>query len=219
VPLLQEIGPTRFALSIQLAASVLLAVVLDRLLQRPALRGIRGPAALVGLSLLALIPLLPNGFMPSAPVRVPGYFSGSAVTEIPQGSVVLPYPYPYYLANDSMLWQAASGMRFRTPGGEVYVPKPSGRSTNYPRGNLPQKLWGVLVYGGPAGQWRAPSPAQRVGLVSDLRGYVASHSVDAMVILASGAQGRWVAALAASAFGAPTSVHGDVSVWVKPVPS
>ena len=86
VPLLQEIGPTRFALAIQLAASVLLALVLDRVLQRPALTGIRRPAALVALSLVVLVPLLPNGFIQSVPVQVPGYFSSSAVTEIPQGS-------------------------------------------------------------------------------------------------------------------------------------
>jgi hypothetical protein len=223
VPLLQEVGPTRFALAIQLAASVLLALVLDRLLDRPALHGIRRPAALVGLSLVVLVPLLPEGLLHSVRVRIPGYFASNAVTEIPRGSTVLPFPYPYYTGNAAMLWQTASDMRFRIPGGEVYVPKASGRSTNYPRGNLPQKLWAVLVERGPGAlfapglrHWHAPSAAQRAGLVADLRRYVASHSFDAMVIRANGAQGRWVAALAASAFGAPTSVHGNVSVWLKP---
>ena len=226
VPLLQEVGPTRFALAIQLAASVLLALVLDRLLQRPALDGIRRPAALVGLSLLAFVPLLPTGFIHSVPVGVPGYFSSSAVTEIPDGSLVLPYPYPYYTANVPMLWQTASNMRFRLPGGEVYVPSPSHRSTNYPHGDLPLKLWAVLIPGGPgargrqgAQRWHAPSAARRARLVLDLQSYVASHSVAAMVVLASGAQGRWIMALTASAFGAPTNIHGDVSVWLKPVRS
>jgi hypothetical protein len=223
VPLLQEVGPTRFALALQLAAAVLVALALDRLLQRPALNGIRRPIALVGVSLVVLVPLAPNGFVQSVPVRVPGYFSSSAVTEIPNGSTVLPYPYPYYTSNVSMLWQIASHMRFRIPGGEVYVPSPSRASTNYPHGDLPPKVWAVLVKRGSAGQsgrqWHAPSAAQRAGLVSDLRRYIASHSVDAVVVLASGAQGRWVAALMASAFGVPTSIHGGVSVWLKPVPS
>jgi hypothetical protein len=223
VPLLQEIGPTRFALAIQLAASVLLALVLDRLLQRPAVKGMRRPAVMVGLSLFVLVPLLPNGFIHSVPVRAPGYFSSGVSSEIRDGSIVLPYPYPYYSANVPMLWQTASDMRFRIPGGEVYVPAPSGRSTNYPHGDLPRKLWAVLIDRRSRRQgahhWRAPSAPQRAILVSELRRYVASHSLDAMVVAARGAQGRWIAALTATAFGAPTSVHGAVSVWVKPVPS
>jgi hypothetical protein len=227
VPLLQEIGPTRFALSIQMSAAVLLALVLDRLVQRPAMRGIRGHAALAGLSLLVLVPLLPNGFIHSVRAQVPGYFSSSAVAEIPNGSIVLPYPYPYYTANDPMLWQTASDMRFRIKGGEVYVPGPNHHSTNYPKGDLPPELWAVLAKRGPGAptprqelrHWHTPSPAQRARLVADLRGYVASHSVGAMVVAGRGAQARWVAALTASAFGAPTTTHGAVSVWIKPVPS
>ena len=226
VPLLQEVGPTRFALPIQLVASVLLALVVDQLLRRPALDGVRRPAALLGLSLLVLVPLVPNGLMHSTRVEVPGYFSSNAVTEIPDGSIVLPYPYPYYTANDPMLWQTASHMRFRILGGEVYVPSPSHRSTNYPHGDLPPELWSVLVAGGPGEpgsqvvtSWRAPSSPQRARLVSDLRRYVASHPIDAMLVDASGTQGRWVAALTTSAFGAPSRVHGHVSLWLKPVAS
>lgn len=223
VPLLQEVGPTRFALAIQLAAAVLLALALDRLLQRRALKGIRRPIALVGLSLLVLVPLMPNGLVSSVRVQVPAYFSSSAVTEIPNGSIVLPYPYPYYTGNAPMLWQTASRMRFRILGGEVYVPSPSRASTNYPHGDLPPKVWAVLINRGRGGRnarpWHAPSAAQRVGLVADLRRYVASHSVDVIVVRSSGAQGRWIAAFAAAAFGAPTSIHRDVSVWLKPVPS
>jgi hypothetical protein len=225
VPLLQEIGPTRFALSIDLAAAVLLAVALDHLLQRPGLVGIRRPVTLVGLTLLVLVPLLPSGFLPSVGVGVPSYFTSSAAAQIPDGSVVLTYPYPFYTANGPMLWQAVSDMRFRVEGGEVYAPKPTGRSINYPRGDLSPQLWSVFVKHGfqaPKQQiplhWNTPSAAQRARLVSDLRGYVASHPVDAVAVFASGAQGRWVAGLTASAFGAPTSVHGTVSVWIRPVP-
>jgi hypothetical protein len=218
VPLLQEVGPTRFALAIQLAAAVLLALGLDRLLARA---GRRTPAraGALALSLALLVPLLPNGFLPSVRVAVPHYFSSSAVAEIPQAAVVLPYPYPYYGGNDAMLWQTASGMRFRIPGGEVYVPSASGRSTNYPHSGLPDRLWGVLTRAGHKNRhhrhWHAPSASERRRLVSDLRRYVAAHPVAAVVVRTTGAQGRWVAALATSAFGAP-SVHGNVAVWLDP---
>jgi hypothetical protein len=226
VPLLQEIGPTRFSLPIQLVAAVLLALVLDQLFRRPALGGLRRPAALVGVSLLVLVPLLPGSLPPSSPVRVPGYFSSHAVTEIPDGANVLTYPYPYYTANDPMLWQTASHMRFRILGGEVYVPAPTGESTNYPHGDLPTRLWAKLIAGGPPehghpGSHRrhSPSSRHRARLVSDLRSYVASHPVDAMLVDARGARGRWVTALATSAFGAPSRVHGRLALWLTPKPS
>jgi hypothetical protein len=220
LPMLQEIGPTRFALAIQLAASVLLALVLDQVIQRLALTTVPRTAVVAALSLVVLVPLLPNGLIPSAPVQTPTYFAGNAVDEIPEGATMLPYPYPFYSNNASMLWQTASGLRFRMPGGEIYVPGPSRLSVNYPRGALPTALWAVLVEGGPTRKhWHRPSAGQRAGLVSALRTYVAAHSIDAMVVSANGAQGHWVAALARSAFGPSTSVHGDLSVWIKPVPS
>jgi hypothetical protein len=221
MPMLQEIGPTRFALGIQLAASVLLPVVLDHLLQRFPLTGLRRSAAVTALALVLLGPLLPNGLIRSVPVHTPNYFASGAVDEIPAGATVLAYPYSYYSTNAAMVWQIASDMRFRMPGGEVYVPGPSHRSVNYPRGDLPPALWAVLVQGGPppAKDWHEPSAAQRRILVSNLRTYVASHPIDAMVVSADGTQGRWVAALTSSAFGAPTTVRGGLSVWIKPVSS
>jgi hypothetical protein len=214
VPVLQEVGPSRFALAIPLAASLLLTLVLDRVLQRPGLKGIRGPAALAGLSLLVLLPLLPSSPNPSAPVRIPDYFSSSAVTEIPNGSTVLAYPYPCASRNRAMLWQTASHMRFRIIGAGVYVPAPSRHSTDCPHGDLSMNVLSVLIERRP---WHVPSASQRSGLVRNLQGYVDSHSVDAIVVRTSGAQGQWISALMASAFGGPTSIHGDVSVWLKPV--
>jgi hypothetical protein len=174
---------------------------------------------MTALSLVLLVPLLPDNFVQSVPVRTSNYFASSAVKEIPAGATVLPYPYPYYSTNVAMLWQMASDMRFRMPGGEVYVPGPSGRSTNYPRADLPPSLWAVLIQGGPrrAKHWVAPAPARRGGLVAALRTYAVSHRMDAVVVSATGAQGRWMTALTRSAFGAPTTVHGDISVWIKPV--
>ena len=217
LPALQEIGPTRFALPIQLAAAVLLALVLDHGLRRFALTGLRRAAAVTALSLVALIPLLPNGAIGSFPLPPASYFASSAVKEIPAGATVLTYPYPSYSTNVAMMWQIYSDMQFRMPGGEVYVPGPNGRSKNYPQGDLPSSLWAVLVQGGSprTKHWVAPTPAQRGGLVSALRRYVAAHRIDAMVVSSTGTQGRWVAALTRSALGAPTSTHGDIVVWIR----
>ena len=218
LPMLQEIGPTRFALAIQLVASVLLALILDRLIERFPMTGVRRYAALTGLTLVVLVPLLPRGLIHSTPAPTPAYFASDAVDEIPDASTVLAYPYPFYSSNVAMLWQTSSDMRFRMLGGEIYVPGPTGLSVNYPHGGLPQPLWAVLVTGGPkrSTHWKAPSSAQRAALTSDLRTYVTAHRVGSIVVSTDGAQGRWVSALASSAFGAPTAVHGAISVWLQP---
>jgi hypothetical protein len=224
VPLLQEVGPTRFALAIQLAAAVLLALVLDRVLTRSHLKGLRRPSAAAGLAVVVLVPLLPNGFIHSTRVEIPRYFAHHGVTEIPKGSNVLTFPYPYYTANDPMLWQLASHMRFRIMGGEVYVPSwPTRSSTNYPEGGLPADLWSELVQGQPFfpghhgnPRWTAPSEAERVSLVTDLQRYVGSRQVGAVVVQAGGRQGHWVDALMTSAFGPASTVRGEVSVWLAP---
>lgn len=217
LPALQEIGPTRFALPIQMAAAVLLALALDHGLRRSALAGIRRTAAVTALSLVAFVPLLPSGLDTSVPYTPSRYFASRAVEEIPAGATVLPYPYASYSSNVAMVWQLESRMRFRMPGGEVYVPGPTGSSANYPQGGLPPALWAVLIQGGPqlTDPWVPPTPAQRGGLVSALRTYVAAHRIDAMVVSSIGRQGRWVAALSRSAFGAPTSTHGDIVVWTQ----
>ena len=197
LPGLQEIGPTRFALLIQLAAAVILALVLDHGLQRSSLTGIRRPAAVTALSLVALIPLLPYSPVTSVALPRSSYFAGSAVEEIPAGATVLPYPYASYSTNVAMTWQIDSDMRFRMPGGEVYVPGPTGRSTDYTQGDLPTSLWDVLIQGGPerTEHWVPPPPAQRRRLVSTLRTYVTDHHIDAMVVSSAGLQGRWVRSL------------------------
>ena len=215
VPALQEIGPTRFALPIQLVAAVLLALVVDLGLRRSRLTGARRALAVTAVSLVALVPLLPNGAATSVPVPTSSYFAGRGVEEIPPGGTVLTYPYPSYSGNLAMIWQIESGLRFRLTGGEIYVPGPDGTSKNYPHGDLPQSLWSVLIEGGPrrSTHWTPPTPAPRPRLVSALRTYVATHSIDAVVVSSTGRQGRWVSDLTRSALGAPTSRHGDLSTW------
>ncbi len=218
LPAVQEIGPTRFALPIQLAAAVLLALVLDRGLERLRVTHLPRPGrllAVAAVALVALVPLLPNGPVASAALPRPGPLVGEAAEAVPAGATVLPYPYPSYATNVAMLWQIDSGMRFTMPGGEVYVPGDEGRSTNYPRSGLPPGLWSVLVPARPPYPWRwhSPGPARRRHLVAVLRTYVATHHVDAMVVSTTGAQGRWVAALARSALGRPSRVQGGTASW------
>ena len=137
----------------------------------------------------------------------------------PGRSDLLPYPFPFYSTNVAMVWQMASDMRFRMPGGEIYVPGPSGRSTELLRADLPPSLWAVLVQGGPQRGQALGSHQHRhdAEVSSQPCAPTPRPRMDAVVVSATGAQGRWMTALTRSAFGAPTTVHGDISVWVKPV--
>ncbi|WP_460819611.1 hypothetical protein [Nocardioides korecus] len=218
VPALQEIGPTRFALPIQLVAAVLLALVVDLGLRRSRLTGARRTLAVTAVALVALVPLLPNGPATSVPVPTSAYFAGRGVQEIPAGATVLTYPYPSYSGNIAMIWQIESDLRFRLTGGEIYVPGPDGTSKNYPHGDLPRSLWDVLVEGGPqrSTHWSPPTSAPRRRLATALRAYVATHHIDAMVVSPTGRQGRWVATLTRAALGPPTTDREGYLVWRLP---
>ncbi|MCW2866180.1 MAG: hypothetical protein JWR20_368 [Marmoricola sp.] len=218
LPALQEIGPTRFALPIQVAASVLLALAIDRGVRRFSLTGVRRAAAVSAVALVTLVPLLPNGLVQSFSLPSASYAAGRAVQSVPAGATTLTYPYPYYSSNVAMTWQLTNDMRFRMPGGEVYVPGPDGHSTNYPHGGLPYALWSVLVQGGPRREvdWTPPSPAPRPHLVHSLRTYLATHHLDAVVVASTGTQGRWVTRLTRAALGAPTTHREGYLIWRLP---
>jgi len=72
-----------------------------------------------------LIPLVPQMPLREQAANVPAYFTSASVRAIPEGSVVLPYPYDIGAVNYGMLWQAVSGFRFKIVGGEASKPPPS----------------------------------------------------------------------------------------------
>ncbi len=111
IPLLQDVLANRLMVFVYLALAVILAAALDRL-WRTRLRLVWTPAVAV----LALVPLIPAP-IPAIPVSTPAYFTSSAVSEIPVGTVVLAVPCPGPYDVDGILWQMAAGMRFKLVGG------------------------------------------------------------------------------------------------------
>jgi hypothetical protein len=118
-------------LFVVLFASVALAVVLDevrygRRIQPPRYadrKGVRiASAALVAIT--ALVLLLPNIPYPAGAVNTPSFFTSADIKSVPSGSVALLYPFPEVGVDDDFpqLWQASTGMRFKTPGGYFVVP-------------------------------------------------------------------------------------------------
>lgn len=124
LPVLNNVIIRRLMLYTFLFVAVLLAVFLDRLRDEARVRRLVG----YGATALALLPLLPqSSYYAAVPRPVPTFFSSPSVNRIPDGSVALVAPFAarqqvYGGATIAMLWQAASGMRFRMPEGYIYVP-------------------------------------------------------------------------------------------------
>ncbi len=140
LPLLESVTPTRLALFTSLFAGALLAIGLDRLHAR---LGVGALSRLLptGLALLALLPLAPQFAWDYYDTKVPAYYRSAAVARIPEGSVALMVPFPNRVDSRPELWQATTGMRFKSPGGYVLTPGSNGRPTF---GGVPSPLSGAL---------------------------------------------------------------------------
>ena len=127
LPLLQDMSAVRLSLYVVLAASLLLAVGLDRmhadgLLERR--RWLTG--VLAGLVVLSLLPDWPYDYDRA---NTPAYFTSSEVTRIPRDTVALTYPVPRFPSSEPMQWQALAGYRYRSVGGYLITPDERGRGT------------------------------------------------------------------------------------------
>jgi hypothetical protein len=119
--------PVRFAVLADLAVTVTVAIAFDALISwlgrrhgSWSLKAVVPVPALLSAAVLA--PLLPSAPVVSAAVGLPSYFSSPAVKRIAAGATVLAYPYPESGDNQAMVWQFASGFRFRIIGGYVLTP-------------------------------------------------------------------------------------------------
>jgi hypothetical protein len=128
LPLFGHLLPSRLAVFTDLGVAVLLAYGIGHR-ARPATSRQRTVATIA--CVVVVGSLLPSATLLgrlSAPVRVPSYFTTSAVERIPEGSVALVAPWTTDARNDEPeVWQAMSGFRFRMPSGYVYLPGDDGR--------------------------------------------------------------------------------------------
>lgn len=207
LPVLQDLESARLSLFVQFAAAVLLGLGLDHFR-----RHLRAPAV-AGLALVALIPLTPRLPISSAPTQVPAFFTSSQVRALPQGTLALTYPYDVPpVVNDPMLWQVASGMRFRIFGGEAFVPGPDGRSTTRPLDPLPPELRRLFIQGP---RWPLALGPRRIATeISALREFCLLHHVGAILVRPTTPQGQAVTSIVTTALGSPPQTLGGMNVWL-----
>jgi hypothetical protein len=136
LPLFENYLPARLMLFFYLFAGIALAFFVSHSRHQFSGWKLRAAWAWVAVSLLVLLPAVP---WPATTNPIPPFFSGSSVDRIPAGSVALVAPFStapgFQLgpgqdsATNPMLWQVASGMRFRMPEGWVIVRDVDGNPT------------------------------------------------------------------------------------------
>ena len=126
LPLLENLIPSRFALQVALFAAIVGALLLDRFHERLLDGGWRPwmPSAIPMLiAAVALVALLPTGLLGGvAPDVTPAGFDHVA-SKVPENSVAVVFPFASGTDPEPIMWQADADMRFRMPGGSLFVPQ------------------------------------------------------------------------------------------------
>jgi hypothetical protein len=213
VPILDNTIAARYSLYVLLGAAVIFAVTIearhDRRPRTPAAGAARGVLACLGLTCLALPPLVPAWPYWTRIAQVPRYFAAAQVTAIPEGGVAVLYPFPSSGDAIPMLWQVAAGMRFKSPGGRFVVPAPGSVGTPASsQTSLTGQAFGRLA----AGQMPAMTPALRAALRDQLR----SWHVRAVLVQRAGRRPGLVLPFFEWLLGRPPDTSsGGISAWYQ----
>jgi len=204
LPVLDNVLPTRLMVAGYLALAVMLAVFVDRVLETPLRLRLAGMAA----AAVALVPLIPSLPVSSAQYAVPAFFTdGSAGRLSPTGSVLItPYGGTTIADYAPQVWQALSGMAFKTQLGMVFTPGPGGHEWSADMDALGTELHDL-------GDLDQPAPASlsasvRATYLGDLR----AHDVTTVIAGPSPGQAQ-VVQLITELLGRPGTSSGGVVVW------
>ncbi len=176
--------------------------------QRPWMR----PVVVAVVGLAVLVPLLPHLPLRIVDVDTPGFFASKAVTELPAGAVALTLPFDTAPQNGPMMWQEASGMRFRILGGDAFVRMPNGRSTWHWQPAGPKVLAAVLKAG------RYPysrPPPTGANAVSAIRQLFSRYPISVVLVDRATRDGSAFAGLVGRALQAPPEREGRMDVWLN----
>jgi hypothetical protein len=211
LPLFGNVLTSRLMVYAYLMAAVLLAwFVAELRSHQPKWR----PAAFLLLLLVALS-LLPKGPLASYPRRVPSFFTGSGVARV-SGETVLVAPFsfdpgalqdpPWEVANP-MLWQSASGMRYKMPGGYVWSRGPDGTPQAGPLDTQTQALMTEITR---FGSYPSLCPSDRRHIFDELH-----HWGVSAVVVGPMAQENKMVQFFSDLLGSPPEEVGGVALWTS----
>jgi hypothetical protein len=220
VPALGDILPLRFSVATTACVAAVLALALDSIhrggVQGPELVGApksanwRSNAAFAAVFLVVGVTWLPAWPFSSQSVqRLPS----AVVKALPAGDpLVLTYPYPLAAHDSAMLWQAEAGFPFRLSGVYAMVPQRDGRPA--PQAPLlhPDAVQEYLAAEETSPRYPRPSP--NVDMVAQVRDFVVSQHVDAVLVNLTATNAAGVADMFSAAFGPPRLTSGGFELWV-----
>lgn len=199
VPLLSNVLPSRLSMVVELCVAAMVAVFVDNLRTSRRLGWTVIGGVLVIAAAVTWIPK-PDTVTTSA---VPRFFTTRARSVIPAGSVALVAPYIDATTTENpMVWQAASGMRFRLVDGSVIVPGPHDGPTTVASTTLTALQERTV----------ALTPALRVSFLD----YLHRRDVHEVIVGPGPGERRDVAFFRALFRSAPDLHDGSVSLWWVP---
>lgn len=218
LPLLKADLPNRFALFASFLVAVLVALGVARWIAwagenpRPDLRD-RRRGINIALSVLVLASVavyVPRLRIPTSPLpRVPAFFTSSDELQIPEGSVVLPFPLTASPHAESMYWQVLSDFRWKMIGGEAIIPTPRDHVTGQPASTRPVAVTQFISHYSGA---NTRLPTFDNALVVRMREFLFLNNVGTVLLDPSAANADKVRALFLAAMGPPVN-EGGISVW------
>jgi len=222
LPVLQDLVPSRFVLFVDLAAGIILAVAVDRLLthavhqlrDRRLPPGNRLPATvLTTLTVVAGLGfVLPVSGYPAADTGVARYFFDGRIDRlVPRNAVVLSYPYPVTPETGAMIWAADDHLRFSILGGYALRPYRDPEWNKLPPLLAPRPVLDELLSAWPAHLpgWRRTTPALAR---RDLPRFVRRWHITDILVQRAGRRPELIARLVRAVYGRPVRLPG-LLVW------
>jgi hypothetical protein len=217
LPLLENILPSRLSLAEWLLIPIVVALIIiewrrDMAVNVKSAGRRRQWTTKIGVVLVAavvFIPLIPRWPYPSQHTNVPDTFAASNRT-IPEGSVVLSYPYPLFPSDQAMLWQANNGMRFKLLGSYIQNLSPQGTESQFPQLLSPPSVQSWLAH--KQGSTGAPWPVSKSVADRDVKSFLLNNTVGAIIVDPNAVSADEVASVFRNVLGPPKSLRG-VLVW------
>ena len=233
LPVLKSLLAIRFSLFTVMFAGGIVSTGLDELYwrvrrsQRPSWlaanwRGTAAASLALALAAAMVLPSIATSAQQTRPAQVAPFFTSASVDVIPNGSVVLAYPYPKSpqighsytdLVDQALLDQAASNMRFKLIGGYGWWPVPN--ATYASPDPPPLKPLEVEAFFDAAfyGSSTFAQSVMALQNVDALRQFMRMHDVESVIALPLGKHPAAVVSQVAAALGPPMRT-GGVAVWI-----